>query len=115
MTYEALEISWLASALFFAFAQALGAVIIACSPSDLDKAIEYFEWVMKPLNSLLHVSFASLFFAIFFSWYYFVSDGMYLAPSIISLIGIAVYILSNRLINRLVQSRLRPELENTPD
>ncbi len=118
MSYETLEILWLVSALFFAFPQAIGAVVLSSFPQDLDKAIEYFESLLRPLNLLLGVSFISLFFAIGISWYYFVPSGtsiIYIILLAITLIGIVVFFLSNLLFYRFVQNRLRPEFQNTSD
>ncbi len=114
MSYEVLEISWFAVALFFVFPQVIVGIIISSTPSGLDKAIEYFEDVMLSLNGLLTLSFISLLFAIGITWYYFLNHytfGMYLLPSFITVIGITMFILTNRIISRFMHSRLRLETQ----
>ena len=114
MSYDVLEISWLAVALFFVFPQVIVGIIISSTPSNLDDAIEYFEDVMLPLNGLLTISFFSLLFAIGITWYYFLNHytvGMYLLPSFITVIGTTMFILTNRIISKFMHSRLRPETQ----
>lgn len=115
MVYEVLEISWISSVLFFAFSQAIGALVLACAPTDIDKAIEYFEWILRPLNTIIHVSFFSLVFATAMTWVYFLSIdtiGKYEVPIAITIFGVAVYVFSNKLMSRILQSRIRPEYPN---
>ena len=114
MSYEALEISWISCALFFALAQAVMAVVVACSPRNADRAIPYYRWIRKPLEVMLNISFLPLLFAVIISWVYFslqteyVVSG-YTVSSIITVLGIIFYIMSYILIRRTLLSHFADE------
>lgn len=71
MGFEEVEVTWIASALFFGLGQAAIAVIFACIPDNIDRAIEYLEWIAFPINILVKLSFLALFSAIIINWFYF--------------------------------------------
>ena len=58
MDYEALQVSWTARGFLFGISNAMVSFGISKIPwDDVDKAISYLEWVVRPLNRLLATSF----------------------------------------------------------
>lgn len=112
MPFEELEIAWLAGAIFFGFGQATSAIILSLAPRQLDDVIVYFEWITRLVQWVQALGFVSLFFAIFMTWLYSVSNGSTFSSIIlcvaVTAFGVAAFIILRRLMARVIHLKLRP-------
>ena len=112
MSYEATEVVWITCGILFALGQAVIAILVTCVPEDLDKAIQYIEWIINPLDSILICSFASLSIALGITWMHFFSIHDYsgiVVCLIITAFACVVYLLFVNLIRTVILEHLRPE------
>lgn len=117
MSYQALEITWLSSALLFVLAQAVMAIALAYSGPDLDKAIEHYKLVRIPLHIMLWVGYLSLLSAVIVSWVYFslqsgCAIGGYIVSCVITTLVIIAIITSYILMRRVWQIRFKPDFSD---
>lgn len=118
MYYSHIEVVWLASAILLALGQVTIVAVMSYAPDDVDKAIDYYEWVSFPLDWLLKLTFVSLLFAIAMTWFYFValannpSSIGYAISIVVTIIGIALFFLLDLIMHRVLMSRLRPAILN---
>ena len=117
MSGAEIEIVWLAAAIFFGLVQVGISVVASISPLTPDEAIDYLEWVLKPLTFLFDVSFLSLLFAVVMTWVYALTNG----PSVVGIVmssvvmllaGVTFYAMRTLLTNVLL-GRLRSVVRTT--
>jgi len=108
-----LHIVWLSSTIFIAIGQIAIAVIISYTPSEGDRAIDYFEWLDMPLNLLLQTTFVALLFAIVMTWVYFIAYHAnpvfidYVTCIVITILGFGLFFLLRYIMHLVLLSRLR--------
>lgn len=110
MNLQALQIGWICAALFFGIGQALLGILVSFSPLETDKAIEYFEWAMRPLDYILKMSIASLLFAVVLTWAFSAHENTavwYVISFIITVFAFTSYLLWKNLLYRIIQTRIR--------
>lgn len=110
MSLGLLQLSLVASALFFGIGHTIIAIGMASIPSQTDQAIEYIEWLMKPINYLFGVSFLSLLSAAGFLWVYSGIENCaewYVASGIVTILGLLVFFTSKTVLKRAMLARLR--------
>lgn len=114
MSVECCQISWLAFGIFFAFTQGIVAIILASSPQDDERAIQYTRVVTMPKNVLVWVGGISLAGIITATWLYFLTDtkhGLsgYIISGVITILGILTFVILCIALHRIWQIRLSPK------
>jgi len=120
MTAECCEISWVAFGILFAFTQGIIAIILASSPQDDDKAIQYTRHITMPKNVLVWVSGISLVSVLAISWVYFITNSNlptstnnnkiidYIIALAITILGLLTFAILCVALHRIWQIRLHP-------
>ena len=110
MTYDILEVSWIAGGLFFGIGEALVAGIISFVPQDKDDLISYYLSMPKILPPIFIFLALALGTPIFFTWIHCVNECSiiwYIFTSIITILAIILCVFSYRwVMGSIVQTRL---------
>jgi len=110
MTYDILEVSWIAGGLFFGIGQALIVGIISFVPKGKDDLIEYYLSIPSILPPIYIFSFVALSVPIIFSWVHCVNECnalWFILSSILTILAVYVcYLLYSTFTGAIIQNRL---------
>lgn len=106
-----LEIIWIACGLLFGFTQAVFAIVLSSSPSNLDEAIDYLDWIIIPMVKVFDVGVLALIFAIIMTWVYAFFNSERLVNFAIAVVLTLLSWLAHRqtrsMLKKLILSRMR--------
>ena len=110
MPLDVVQLAWIACGLFYAMEHAVMAIITSNIPSDVDKAIEYLEWLIAPLNIVMIGSSLSLIAALGLFWAYCIGEcsaSGYIVAGVVTPLGLSSHFGSRTLQLRVIVAHLR--------